>query len=364
MAERWRARLGRVLNHELSGRQPLVLYASHPDFEQTNVIQGELGEGTGGVTEAIRRRIVLPLGGPLADTDHVIGHELVHAYPFDMTTNPNAPPGRNGAQRAAALVHRGHGRVPVDRPGRSEHGNVAAGRRPIAGRQDTLPRSRIWTTRSTSRIAGVRRSGPTSPADAATSVIAQMLAIAAAAGDTDVAIEKVLGIKTKQLSDEWQASIRQAYRPVLADVGPPGRHRPPSHRAAAGLAASSTWDRRSVPTDGGSRSCPTRSVFSIDLFHRGDGDRADRPQADEHGERPALHAAFSSSIPPARGMRPASGSPSPRSPRAARRWRSSTAQSGKKEREITIPERRRNLQPDVGAGRTRDRVHRHDPRPD
>src|SRR6185503_20485114 len=64
MAERWRVRLGRVLGHELSGRQPLVLYASHPDFEQTNTIQGELGEGTGGVTEPLRRRIVLPLGGP------------------------------------------------------------------------------------------------------------------------------------------------------------------------------------------------------------------------------------------------------------------------------------------------------------
>src|SRR2546425_1285181 len=95
MAERWRARLGRILGHELRGRQPLVLYAAHPDFEQTNAIYGELGEGTGGVTEPLRRRIVLPLGGPLADTDHVIGHELVPAFQFDMTTNPNAQAGQN-----------------------------------------------------------------------------------------------------------------------------------------------------------------------------------------------------------------------------------------------------------------------------
>jgi len=91
MAERWHARLERVLGHQLRGRQPLVLYASHPDFEQTNAIEGELGEGTGGVTEPLRRRIVLPMGGPLADTDHVIGHELVHAFQFDITTTPNAP---------------------------------------------------------------------------------------------------------------------------------------------------------------------------------------------------------------------------------------------------------------------------------
>src|SRR5206468_86176 len=99
MAERWHARLERVLAHQLRGRQPLVLYASHPDFEQTNTIQGELGEGTGGVTEPLRRRVVLPLGGPLADTDHVLGHELVHAFQFDITTRPDAPPGQNGAER-------------------------------------------------------------------------------------------------------------------------------------------------------------------------------------------------------------------------------------------------------------------------
>jgi hypothetical protein len=30
MAERWYARLARVLDHQLSSRQPLILYASHP----------------------------------------------------------------------------------------------------------------------------------------------------------------------------------------------------------------------------------------------------------------------------------------------------------------------------------------------
>jgi Tol biopolymer transport system component len=84
MAERWRARLGQILNHELTGRQPLILYASHPEFEQTNVIEGFIGEGTGGVTESAKRRIVLPLAATLADTDHVVGHELVHAYQYDI----------------------------------------------------------------------------------------------------------------------------------------------------------------------------------------------------------------------------------------------------------------------------------------
>lgn len=85
MAERWYARLSRLLNHDLSGRQPLILYASAPHFRQTNTLQGDLGESTGGVTEILKRRIVLPFGGPLQETDHVLGHELVHAFQFDIT---------------------------------------------------------------------------------------------------------------------------------------------------------------------------------------------------------------------------------------------------------------------------------------
>jgi Tol biopolymer transport system component len=84
MAERWYARLSKLLRHELNGRQPLILYAAHPHFQQTNVLGGAIGEGTGGVTESARRRIILPFAGGLAETDHVLGHELVHAFQYDI----------------------------------------------------------------------------------------------------------------------------------------------------------------------------------------------------------------------------------------------------------------------------------------
>ena len=95
MAERWHHRLTRVFGHELRGRQPIVLYASHPHFAQTTALLGTIGEGTGGATEPFKRRVVLPVVGPLAETDHVLGHELVHAFQFDITTRPGfafAPP--------------------------------------------------------------------------------------------------------------------------------------------------------------------------------------------------------------------------------------------------------------------------------
>lgn len=85
MAERWYARLSRVLEHEFEERQPLILYASHPHFQQTSALSGEIGEGTGGVTEAFKQRIIMPLANSYEETDHVLGHELVHAFQYDIS---------------------------------------------------------------------------------------------------------------------------------------------------------------------------------------------------------------------------------------------------------------------------------------
>ena len=91
MAERWYARLSHVLDHRFSSRQPLVLYGSHPEFSQTNVISQFLDESIGGVTESVRRRIVLPFAPGLAETDHVLGHEIVHAFQIDILKTQKRP---------------------------------------------------------------------------------------------------------------------------------------------------------------------------------------------------------------------------------------------------------------------------------
>src|SRR5918994_4810816 len=75
---------------------PAALQAQGDYFGQTNAIEGDLGEGTGGVTEAYKRRIVLPFAGPIEATDHVLGHELVHAFQYDIT-NTNASSNNAGA---------------------------------------------------------------------------------------------------------------------------------------------------------------------------------------------------------------------------------------------------------------------------
>jgi Tol biopolymer transport system component len=84
MAERAYARLSRVLHHKFQARKPIILYASHTDFEQTNAIAGDLGEGTGGVTEFFKHRMVLPFTGSYADLEHVMQHEMVHQFQYDV----------------------------------------------------------------------------------------------------------------------------------------------------------------------------------------------------------------------------------------------------------------------------------------
>src|SRR5207249_7173613 len=84
LAEKTHAMLAARLGHVLSHRVPIILYGSHNDFSQTNVTPELIDAGTGGFTELLRNRVVLPFMGPYEDLRHVVVHELTHAYMFDM----------------------------------------------------------------------------------------------------------------------------------------------------------------------------------------------------------------------------------------------------------------------------------------
>jgi len=212
IAERWYARLEHLFRHTLSGRQPLILYATHADFEQTNVIAEPLSEGTGGVTEPLRRRIVLPLAGSLADTEHVIAHELVHAFQFDLTGEFNSH------TAAPSLAH-----LPLwFVEGMAEYlslgpadGNTAMKLRD-AMQRDRLPSIRDldnpsyfpyqWGHAVLAYIGG--RYGD--------DAIPRLLRTGAANRSLKPAFSAVLGVTEDELSTDWHAAIRAAYAPALA----------------------------------------------------------------------------------------------------------------------------------------------------
>lgn len=84
MLERWHERLQAIFAIPLSKNSPIILYANHADFQQTHVIQGLIPQGTGGVTEGMRNRVVIPLTGINEENNHVLGHELVHVFHYTL----------------------------------------------------------------------------------------------------------------------------------------------------------------------------------------------------------------------------------------------------------------------------------------
>ncbi len=78
--------LERRFNHHPTRRIPLIIYASHTDFEQTNVLPFVPPEGLLGVTEFLKQRVALPFTGSYFDFHHTLRHELVHVFQLSLTT--------------------------------------------------------------------------------------------------------------------------------------------------------------------------------------------------------------------------------------------------------------------------------------
>ena len=89
-SEQWYKMHQKVLRDSFYVKNPILLYNDHADFQQTNAISGEIGVGTGGVTEAFRNRVVFPFTMTNQQTWHVLGHELVHAFQYDLVINSDS----------------------------------------------------------------------------------------------------------------------------------------------------------------------------------------------------------------------------------------------------------------------------------
>jgi hypothetical protein len=216
LAERWRARLGEIFGHELTQPQPIVLYASSPHFQQTNVVQG-IGEGTGGVTEGLKRRVALPLAGSLAETDHVLGHELVHAFQYDIASRQPDDSAGSALERLPLWFVEGMAEYLslgyID-------ANTAMWIRDAAREGKKLPTigqlgdpryfPYRWGQALWAYLAG--RWGD--------DIVEQLFRAALHSGSTDSAFDDVLKMSAKQLSQDWHEVIRAQYQPILEATQP------------------------------------------------------------------------------------------------------------------------------------------------
>lgn len=70
------------LGVSIPGRSPFFLFLNHNEFEQNNIV--DVGEGTGGVTEAFKNRFLVFNDGTQKWLEHVIVHEFTHVAQFHV----------------------------------------------------------------------------------------------------------------------------------------------------------------------------------------------------------------------------------------------------------------------------------------
>jgi hypothetical protein len=76
--------IARKLNFQILKPVPMIIYATHAEFEQTNVIVGFIPEGVGAFATPVRNRMVLPVDLPDRELQGLIQHELTHVFQYEI----------------------------------------------------------------------------------------------------------------------------------------------------------------------------------------------------------------------------------------------------------------------------------------
>lgn len=217
MAERAYVRLSKILRHEIEARVPVILYASHSDFQQTNIAQGLIPEGVGGITEYTKRRVFLPFTGSYGEFDHVLTHELVHAFQTDILFGAGAESNPFAFQPPLWFME-----------GMAEYLSLGG----------IDPHTEMWLRWTAlegllvplqfmDQVADLRvyRLGQAIFAFIGKKYgdekLGELLRLTSYHRSTDAAFEKALGVRLAVLSEEWEDEVKREYYPQIVDLNRP-----------------------------------------------------------------------------------------------------------------------------------------------
>ncbi|MBS1523910.1 MAG: PD40 domain-containing protein [Bacteroidetes bacterium] len=192
---------------------PIILYADHPDFQQTTAIDGEIGVGTGGVTEGLKNRVVMPMMETNQTTRHVIGHELVHAFQYHALLSRDSAMYENINNIPLWMIE-----------GMAEYLSI--------GKKDAYTAMWIRDAYLNKNIPTIRDLTETNKYFPYRYGEAFWSYIGSTYGDTiivpffkntarfglEYGIRRTFGYDDKTLSNLWKSSIETAYKPLLKDT--------------------------------------------------------------------------------------------------------------------------------------------------
>lgn len=222
LAERAYDRLSRILDHEIEEPIPFLFYASQTEFRETRAIRGMIGEGTSGVTELLKRRVVVPFTGSYADLDHVITHELVHAFQIDILSNTGFGRSVDPISWAPPLwVMEGLAEY-LSTPGMSHHTEMWM--------RDALVSGQLLSVQQLSRVGDIRvyRFGQSLVAHIGEEFGDEMLGSwfrsMARRRSLERGTSESIGLTLEKLSADWADTLRHRYLPDLLEREKPAAY--------------------------------------------------------------------------------------------------------------------------------------------
>lgn len=212
-AEKWYLRHNAIFGDTIASN-PLIFYNNKADFKQTNVISGNIGVGTGGVTEGLKRRVILPMMNSNKETDHVLGHEMVHVFQYYMFQSEDSISYQNLQNVPLWLVE---GLAEYLSIGVSDNQTAMWMRDAVI--QDDVPTIKDMTRRPDKYFP--YRYGHAFWAfltgNYGDGIIRPFFYQTARYG-MDQASKSLFGMETDSLSKVWKSSVKETYQPYIADT--------------------------------------------------------------------------------------------------------------------------------------------------
>ncbi len=216
MAERGYARLSRLMAHQFREKKPVLIFGSSGDFAQSNVF-GDLGEGVGGVTDPLRQRMAQFFSGDWASFEHVLQHEMVHVFQFDIFSRGRAGAGLQNLAQVNPPLWFMEGMAEYFSIGEEHPWTNAWVRDAVVN--NTLPTIQQMTERpdryfpyryglSVWQFVGERWGDE---------VIGEIMNAVPSLG-IDRAFRRELGLSLEELSAEWKQSMQAKYLPAVAEL--------------------------------------------------------------------------------------------------------------------------------------------------
>jgi hypothetical protein len=219
MAERSYARLSRLMSHQFREKKPVLLYGSTGDFAQSNVF-GDNGEGTGGVTDALRQRMAQFFTGDWNSFEHVLQHEMVHVFQYDIFSRGRAGAGLQNLQVVNPPLWFIEGLAEYFSIGDKHPWTDTWVRDGVVN--NTLPTIRQMTEQpskyfpyryglSVWQYVGSRWGDE---------VVGEIMNAVPSLG-IDRAFRREIGMNTDELSNEWKSAMQAKYLPLVAQLDRP-----------------------------------------------------------------------------------------------------------------------------------------------